>query len=95
MSEANSLVDVRLSKGRRNTIRLAVDILETALNGATKTEIVYKANLNFKQVQKFLDFLAKKGLISVVSSNRRKQYQTTEKGKEFVKRYRKIIELIS
>jgi predicted transcriptional regulator len=70
-----------------------VDILEVACNGATKTEIVYRANLNFKQVQKFLDFLIKKGLL-VTSSNKRKRYMTTEKGKEFINRYKKTIELI-
>jgi predicted transcriptional regulator len=58
---------------------LITDILGIALKGATKTEIVYKANLNFKQVEKFLDFLIKKGLLSV-SSNKRKRYQTTDKG---------------
>lgn len=94
MGEVESLVDVKLLRERRNTIKLAVDILETAFNGATKTEIVYKANLNFKQVQRFLDFLMKKGLISV-SSNKRKRYHTTEKGKEFIRRYRKTVELIS
>jgi len=90
----NSIVDVNLLREKRDTIKLIVDILEITLNEATKTDIVYKANLNFKQVQKFLDFLIKKGLISV-SSNKRKRYRTTEKGKEFIRRYRKIVELIS
>jgi predicted transcriptional regulator len=94
LSEADLLNDVELLRERRDTIKLVVDILEIAINGAKKTEIVYRANLNFKQVQKFLDFLIKKGLISV-SSNKRKCYQTTEKGKEFIRRYRKTVELIS
>lgn len=93
MSEADALVDVGLLKERRSTIKLIVDILDAALKGATKTEIVYKSNLNFKQVEKFLDFLIKKDLLSV-SSNKRKKYQTTDKGREFIKRYRNIIELI-
>lgn len=94
MGGVNSIVDVNLLREKRDTIKLIVDILEITLNEATKTDIVYKANLNFKQVQKFLDFLIKKGLISV-SSNKRKRYRTTEKGKEFIRRYRKIVELIS
>lgn len=94
MRGVNSIVDVKLLRERRNAIKLVVDILEIAFNGATKTEIVYKANLNFKQVQRFLDFLIKKGLITV-SPNKRKRYYTTEKGKEFIRRYRKTVELIS
>lgn len=94
MGGVNSIVDVNLLREKRDTIKLIVDILEITLNEATKTDIVYKANLNFKQVQKFLDFLIKKGLI-YVSSNKRKRYRTTEKGKEFIRRYRKIVELIS
>ncbi|MEM2146672.1 MAG: winged helix-turn-helix domain-containing protein [Candidatus Jordarchaeaceae archaeon] len=93
MSEADALVDVGALRERRSAIKVIVDILGIALKGATKTEIVYKANLNFKQVEKFLDFLIKKGLLSV-SSNKRKKYQTTERGKEFIKRYRKTVELI-
>ncbi|MEM2975546.1 MAG: winged helix-turn-helix domain-containing protein [Candidatus Bathyarchaeia archaeon] len=94
MSEADSLFDLKLLSERRSSVKVMVDILEIALKGAAKTEIVYRANLNFKHVQKYLDFLVKKGLLSV-SSNKRRKYLTTEKGKEFVKRYRETLELIS
>jgi predicted transcriptional regulator len=93
LSGVESLSTLKLPGAKRSTIGLIVDILEVACNGATKTEIVYRANLNFKQVQKFLDFLIKKGLL-VTSSNKRKRYMTTEKGKEFINRYKKTIELI-
>lgn len=94
MSEADAIFDLKLMSERRSSVKVMVDILEIASKGATKTEIVYKANLNFKHVQKYLDFLAKKGLLSV-SSNKRRKYLTTAKGKEFVKRYRETLELIS
>lgn len=73
-----------------------VDILKIALNGAGKTEIVYKANLNFKQAQKYLDFLRGKGVLTIdVSRRGKKKYRTTEKGRAFIKRYQKTLELIS
>lgn len=93
MNEVDALFDMRLIGERRGTVKIIVDILEIALKGAMKTEIVYKANLNFKIVQKYLDFLIKKGLMSV-SSNKRKKYKTTEKGREFIKRYKEAFELI-
>jgi predicted transcriptional regulator len=93
LNKADVLPDVKLLSERRTTVKLMVVILEIALKGAGKTEIVYKANLNFRRVQKYLDFLVGKGLISV-SSNKRKKYRTTEKGKAFIKRYRETVELI-
>jgi predicted transcriptional regulator len=93
LNEADILPDGKSFGERRSTVKLMVDILEIALNGAGKTEIVYKANLNFRRVQKYLDFLVGKGLISV-SSNKRKKYRTTEKGKAFIKRYKETVELI-
>ena len=93
LNEVDALVDMRLIGERRGAVKIIVDILEIALKGAMKTEIVYKANLNFKIVQKYLDFLIKKGLMSV-SSNKRKKYKTTEKGREFIKRYKEAVELI-
>lgn len=93
MNEADALVDVKLLSEKRNTVKIMVDILEIALKGAGKTEIVYKANLNFEQVRKYLDFLLGKGLMAV-SSNKRKKYRTTEKGKAFIKRYTETLELI-
>lgn len=74
---------------------LMVNMLGVTLEGAKKTEIVYKANLNFKQAQKYLDFLLRKGLITVeVSSGERKIYRTTERGRSFLTRYKKTLELI-
>jgi predicted transcriptional regulator len=93
VNEADALIDMKVLTEKRTTIRLIVDILEIALKGVGKTEIVYKANLNFKQARKYLDFLLEKGLIAV-SSNRRNKYRTTEKGKAFIKRYRETVELI-
>jgi len=93
VNEADALIDMKVLTEKRTTIRLIVDILEISLKGVGKTEIVYKANLNFKQAQKYLDFLLEKGLIAV-SSNRRNKYRTTAKGKAFIKRYRETVELI-
>jgi predicted transcriptional regulator len=81
---------------RRSDVKIMVDILNVALKGAKKTEIVYKVNLNFKQVRKYLDFLMKKELIAVCDFSTGKDgYKTTEKGKNFAKRYRETIQLIA
>ena len=49
------------------------------MEGAKKTHIVYRANLNFEVVNRYLTMLEEKGLIEKQDS----LYVTTEKGKEF------------
>ena len=58
-----------------------MEILRAALDGAKKTHIVYRANLNFEVASKYLDLLQEKGLIEQQGNI----YVTTEKGKEFQK----------
>jgi len=53
-----------------------MEILEIAKNGAKKTEIMYKANLSFSQVKRYLNALKKAGLITEKS----RIWQTSEKG---------------
>lgn len=96
MNETRSLVDFKSVSERRSNVELMVDILKIASSAAGKTEIVYKANLNFKQAQKYLVFLVRKGLLdNEVSLRERKRYRTTEKGKAFIKRYEETLVLIS
>lgn len=95
MNKTWSTVGLESVGERRDSVKLMVDMLTVALEGTKKTEIVYKANLNFTQAQKYLDFLFSKRLIAVRNSlSKRKVYRTTEKGRTFIKRYEKTLELI-
>ena len=58
---------------RRNDLDICADILRVAKKGAKKTQIVYKANLNFKIVKKYLKRLLENGLLD--SSERGKLFQ--------------------
>ncbi|WP_319507956.1 winged helix-turn-helix domain-containing protein [uncultured Methanolobus sp.] len=64
---------------RRTKSTISVEILRAALEGAKKTHIVYRANLNFEVVNKYLSLLKEKGLIEQKDN----LYVTTEKGREF------------
>ncbi len=75
-------------KKRRGGLEIIVDILYAAMDGAKKTEIVYKANLNFKRAGNYLSYLEERRLIE----NRGDGYRTTERGKEFLRDYQKMIE---
>ncbi|UCH38288.1 MAG: hypothetical protein JSV76_03800 [Candidatus Bathyarchaeota archaeon] len=73
---------------KRSYMKISVDILRVALEGAKKSHIVYKANLNFKIVNGFLDSLSKSGLLN--GPNRDRIYQTTQKGSDFIEYYENL-----
>jgi predicted transcriptional regulator len=62
---------------RRSKNDIAVDILKAAMNGATKTHIIYAAKLNFNIAQKYLGILNEKELIKHENG----LFTTTNKGK--------------
>jgi predicted transcriptional regulator len=64
---------------RRSRTAISVEILRAALEGAKKTHIVYRANLNFEVVNRYLSLLQENGLIEQKGN----MYVTTDKGKEF------------
>jgi len=74
--------------GRRNDLDICADILGVAQNGARKTHIVYQTNLNFNILKKYLDRLIGDDLIEKTENH---HYLTTEKGVEFLKRYRELM----
>lgn len=78
-------------KERRGRLEIIADVLIVARGGAKKTQIVYRANLNFKRVGIYLPYLKEKGLIENTSS----EYTTTEKGKEFLRVYQKMKEQLA
>lgn len=70
---------------RRSKAEIITDILTEALKGASKTRIMYRANLNFLRFKRYFSELESKGLITVISNpGRGIVYQTTEKGKALI-----------
>jgi predicted transcriptional regulator len=74
---------------RRNDLDICVDILHVARKGAKKTHIVYKANLNFKIVKKYINRLIKTGMLS--SANDSSLYVTTGQGIKFLIKYNELV----
>jgi predicted transcriptional regulator len=64
-------------------------ILDICLPGASKTKIVYQANLNFRTVNPYLDFLIKNDLIRV-NEGRAILYETTPKGVRLLESIKQI-----
>ena len=67
-------------------MKIVADILVVALNGANKTRIMYRANLNFLRFNRYFSELMDKGLIAEKNtSDGRVVYRTTKKGRRFLK----------
>ena len=78
-------------------MEIIAKILTEALNGASKTKIMYRANMNFLRVNRYFSELLEKDLI--VKENGPNggalYYKTTEKGKDLLKVLKKAQELVS
>jgi predicted transcriptional regulator len=76
---------------RRNDLDICADILKVAKNGAKKTQMVYKANLNFNIVKRYIKRLTDSGLLESVNG----LFFATDKGSQFLARYREFVEPLS
>jgi len=66
---------------KRTTIDVISDILQNSTFGIGKTTLVFKSNMNFKRIEKYLVFLIAKGFLRHDDD----KYTTTEDGKKLVK----------
>lgn len=83
-----------LPQKRRDRLYIIAEILELAREGALKTQIMYKANLSFTQLNDYLEFMLKINFLERFVENGRDFYRATEKGLEFLQRYQEINELL-
>src|ERR671919_1644439 len=82
-------------KNNRGKIQIMGDVLALATSGIKKTHIMYRANLSYEQVHIYLGELIGKRLISQdVSSSDGVIYRTTEKGREFLLHYTRLVEFL-
>jgi predicted transcriptional regulator len=82
------------SAKRRDKLYIIAEILEIAKDGTLKTQVMYRANLSFTQLNDYLDFMLKISLLEKVAINDRDVYRATDKGQDFLQRYREINELL-
>ena len=79
---------------RRDKLYIIGEILDIAKDGALKTQIMYRANLSFTQLNGYLKFVVGVHLLDKISVNNRDIYRINKKGLEFLERYREIQELL-
>jgi predicted transcriptional regulator len=76
---------------RRGEVQILADILTLSLKGAKATHLMYKANLSYSTLRKYLSTTMKKGLISkVCNDDGSVAYCITEKGKLLLDRLNEV-----
>jgi predicted transcriptional regulator len=76
------------TKRRRDRLEVINAILDIAIEGAVKTRIMYRTNVNFRQFEDYITTLLGAGLVEVLQADSRRIYRTTQKGKTLLNRLR-------
>ena len=79
-----------LSQVRRSPMEMVCDILKVVSSGPTKpTHILYKANMSWKVLSSYLDFLTSSGMLDKEDQEggKRSTYCLTLKGRKILKLY--------
>jgi len=69
----------------RSSLQIVADVLSVAAVGAKKVQIMYKANLSYELLVRYLAEVLDAGLVSFEGSAG--HYRLTRKGEDFLKRY--------
>ncbi|MBC8476926.1 MAG: hypothetical protein H8D49_01145 [Dehalococcoidia bacterium] len=80
---------------RRSDVEIIADMLKVGENGSGKTEIMYSANMSYRQIQKYLGFLVASGFIDKMKmGNPSVTYQVTDSGLKLLQLINNIKEML-
>ena len=79
---------------RRDRLHIIAEILTITKDGSLKTQIMYKANLSFAQLNEYLTFLEQIELVGLNNENNKTVYKTTGKGNNYLEKYKDISEIL-
>ena len=80
-------------RNRRSNIEVIGDILR--LGEAGKTEIMYSANMSYRQLQRYLQFLTQRGFIEITKvGNPVTTYKVNKKGTRLLKNIESLLGML-
>ena len=83
-----------LPRKRRDRLTIIAQILNIAREKTLKTQVMYRANLSFAQVNYYLSFLQEVGFLDVRTKDGRTIYERTLKGVNYLKHFAKATDLL-
>ena len=90
---ARTSLILRHQKLRKKRDRIAVmaEILTEKNAGRTKTNVMHKCNLNFKQIEAYTKILLEKKLLAKqIDDNGQVIFVVTQRGKGFIKKFHRL-----
>jgi len=80
-----------MGRHRRGEVKILTDILTLSLKGVKATHLMYKANLSYSTLSRYLSVSLKQGLISkVCNSDGSAVYCITDKGRLLLDRLKEV-----
>ena len=79
---------------KRGRFEIIQEILLVCRKTAKKTNILYKCNLSYNQLQKYLEYIISQNLVTQLVYKDTLLYELTEKGKEFLQEYWQLESLL-
>ena len=76
---------------KRDKLAIILDMLHVCRTPVKKTHILYKANINFYQLTRYLNLLSAAGMIETVESPFN-GYRITEKGSQLIRMFESVTE---
>jgi predicted transcriptional regulator len=83
-----------LSPNPRYSLIIIRDILAVASKRASKTEIVYRSNINFVAAEKYITRLLLRGMLETVVDEGKSKFQTTPLGIEALSKLTEVQKLV-
>ena len=81
-----------ISVAKRDRLEITAEILNLCKQPQIKTKVMYETNLSYKMLQRYLSELQSLGFLEVHHSLTK--YLTTQKGLNFLEKWRELEELL-
>ncbi len=84
-------------RGPRGYMEIVYSILSVCLNGALKTHVMFRCNLNSKQLNFYIESLLAKGLLEKERAppSAKVEYKTTQRGRNYLETYSALLQMLS
>ena len=85
-----------VGRTNRGYMEIVYCILASSTQGALKTHIMFKCNLNSRQLQLYVQFSVDKGLLvrRRALPSPKVEYRTSERGRKYMHAYESLLELV-
>ncbi|NIO37190.1 hypothetical protein GTO27_05740 [Candidatus Bathyarchaeota archaeon] len=83
------------NESRRTRVEIIATIISLAEKGESHAGIAEKANLNSKQMKRYLKELIRLGLLEIEDESNARHYVSTKRGTQYLRRYRKLREILT